>query len=170
MAADTLTAAQRSWTMARVRSTNTKPELMIRSLLHRMGYRFRANLANLPGKPDIVLPKFRTVVFVHGCFWHRHPGCRHASTPSARREYWTAKFDRNAERDKRNKRLLHTLGWTVIVVWECQVLKDPAGVAERIAQCFDPHFCGIPCVAKSPRELLKAAEKRSKYLVRCSAK
>jgi DNA mismatch endonuclease (patch repair protein) len=96
------------------------PERLVRSALHRVGYRFRLHRKNLPGKPDIVLPKHRTVVFVHGCFWHRHKGCRCAYTPKSRVAFWSAKFESNVERDRRNAREHRRLGWKVVTVWECE--------------------------------------------------
>jgi len=106
--------------MARIRGKDTKPELLVRSLLHRMGYRFRLYRKDLPGTPDIVLPRLRTVVFVHGCFWHRHKDCKGTSTPKTHVDFWEAKFKRNVERDSRNRRDLRRLGWRYIVVWECE--------------------------------------------------
>jgi len=160
---DPLTPEQRSWTMSRVRSKNTKPELIVRSMLHRCGYRFRVNREDLPGKPDIVLRKYRTAIFVHGCFWHRHPGCKHATMPATRMEYWRAKFDRNVQRDGRNLRLLRKAGWRVIVVWECQVMRNPRAVLQRIIRLLGnqrgTHFYKLP----PKRELLKAAERRLRY-------
>ena len=131
--ADTLTPEQRTLTMRRVRGRNTKPELIVRSVLHRMGYRFSLKSKDLPGKPDIVLPKRNAVVFVHGCFWHRHPRCRRASIPQTNQEYWLAKFQKNVKRDKAAQHRLRQLGWTVIVVWECEIAKDPARLAARRA-------------------------------------
>lgn len=107
--------------MSRIRSANTKPELCVRSLLHRMGFRFRLHRKDLPGRPDIVLSRLKTVIFVHGCYWHRHPGCRFAYEPKSRVEFWTAKFRDNVERDKRNLDALEALGWRVLVIWECEV-------------------------------------------------
>lgn len=106
--------------MRNVRGKNTTPELVVRSALHRAGYRFRLHRKDLPGRPDIVLPRLRTVVFVHGCFWHRHHGCRAASQPSTRRSFWSEKFARNMERDRRNLDALQADGWAVHVVWECE--------------------------------------------------
>ncbi len=116
--ADTMTKAERSALMARIRSTNTKPEVFVRSALHRAGFRFRLHNRELPGRPDIVLPKHRTVVFVHGCFWHRH-GCSLASDPATRKAFWREKFARNVARDKRTAAALRRAGWRVLTVWEC---------------------------------------------------
>jgi DNA mismatch endonuclease (patch repair protein) len=117
--------------MRQVRSTDTSPERAIRSLLHCMGFRFRLYPHYLPGKPDMVLPRFRTVVFVHGCFWHRHPRCSRATTPATNQEYWLPKFERTVVRDQRIQAELRALGWNVIVVWECE-LKDIAMIKNRL--------------------------------------
>jgi DNA mismatch endonuclease, patch repair protein len=116
-----LTSEHRSWNMGRISSGNTKPELAVRSLLHKMGYRFRLHRKDLPGKPDIILPKHKAVVFVHGCFWHRHDACQYAYTPKSRVTFWEKKFKGNIERDNRNKVALEYLGWKVIVIWECEL-------------------------------------------------
>jgi len=116
---DHLNKKKRSWNMGRIKSKNTKPEILVRSLLHRLGYRFRLHQKDLPGKPDIVLPKYKTVIFVHGCFWHQHKGCTRASTPKTHKEYWIPKLQKNKEKDKRYKFLLEKLGWNVIIIWEC---------------------------------------------------
>jgi len=117
--------------MGRIRSDNTKPELMVRSLLHKMGYRFRLHRKDLPGKPDIVLPKYKTVVFVNGCFWHRHAGCTKAYTPKSRVDFWEDKFRSNIERDNKVQDELKILGWNVIVIWECE-LADPESVGNNL--------------------------------------
>ena len=115
--------------MAQVRSKNTKPELLIRSALHRLGYRFRLHKKGLPGRPDVVLPKYRTAIFVHGCFWHRHPGCRKASFPKTRVEFWEDKFDTNVARDERNRTDLLAAGWHVLTVWECEARRIDETIA-----------------------------------------
>ena len=122
MAMDTLSKKRRSWNMSRIKGRDTEPELAVRRLLHGLGYRFRLHGRGLPGRPDIVLPKHRTVVFVHGCFWHRHGGCRYAYTPKSRTEFWEKKLDANCRRDRRQKLQLKRMGWRVITVWECQCL------------------------------------------------
>jgi DNA mismatch endonuclease, patch repair protein len=126
MTMDQLTRERRSWNMSRIRDKDTVPERAVRSLLHRLGYRFRLHLSNLPGKPDIVLPKYHIVVFVHGCFWHRHAKCRFAYTPKSNVEFWANKFAQNTERDRKNARRLRKTGWKVYVVWECQTLDSKA--------------------------------------------
>ena len=117
---DRISEEHRSWNMSKIRSKDTIPELTVRKLLHRMGYRFRLHRKDLPGNPDIVLPKYRTVVFVHGCFWHRHEGCRYAYTPKSNVDFWKAKFEKNIERDNYVKSKLEAEGWKVVVVWECE--------------------------------------------------
>lgn len=121
MMVDSLTPRKRSWNMSRIRSKDTGPERVVRSMLHRMGYRFSLRQRDLPGKPDIVLPRYRTVVFVHGCFWHRHRGCRLAYTPKSRQAFWLKKFSDNVVRDRKVQRELRRLGWQVLTVWECQI-------------------------------------------------
>lgn len=120
---DSLTKEQRSWNMGRVRNKDTKPELLVRSLLHRQGYRFRLHKKDLPGKPDIVLSKYHAVIFVHGCFWHRHKNCKDATIPKSRIDFWEQKFAQNVDRDKQVKGALRKLGWNVLVVWECETAK-----------------------------------------------
>ncbi len=111
----------RSENMRRIRSKDTKPELIVRSMLHRMGFRFRLNVPNLPGKPDIVLPKHKKVVLVHGCFWHQHTKCSEGRPPGSRKDYWVPKLSRNIQRDGENRRNLRRLGWQVLVLWECEL-------------------------------------------------
>ncbi len=130
--ADVHTPAQRSFNMSRIRGRDTKPEVLLRSLLHRAGFRFRKNVKSLPGKPDIVLPKYRAVVRVHGCYWHRHEGCRFTTTPATRQSFWAEKFNSTVERDLNTKRMLAKQGWRVFTVWECELNEDPTAAAERI--------------------------------------
>lgn len=118
--ADIVNKETRSKMMSGIRCKNTKPEMLVRSGLHKMGYRFRLHVKGLPGKPDIVLPKYRTVIFVHGCFWHRHSGCKYAYTPKSRTDFWTQKFAKNTERDTDNRANLNKAGWIVLTVWECE--------------------------------------------------
>jgi len=120
---DRLSREKRSWNMSRIRSKNTEPEKMVRSLLHQMGYRFRLHVRALPGTPDIVLPKYHSVVFVHGCFWHRHPGCKFAYIPKSRNNFWNEKFRQNVARHRRVAQQLEKLGWKVLTVWECETSK-----------------------------------------------
>jgi len=128
---DRLSRERRSWNMSRIRGKDTAPERVVRSLLHRMGYRFRLHGKKLPGRPDVVLPKYRAVVFVHGCFWHRHRGCGNCTTPTRNRRFWVEKLEGNAARDKLHARTLRKQGWRVVVVWECET--ERAGFAERLA-------------------------------------
>jgi DNA mismatch endonuclease, patch repair protein len=130
---DRLSKEHRSWNMARIRAQNTSPELLVRSMLHRSGYRFRLHRRDLPGSPDIVLPKHNVVVFVHGCFWHRHARCRLAAMPKSRSEFWRQKFRDNVRRDRRAIAHLTKLGWRVIVIWECET-RDSRSLAELIAR------------------------------------
>lgn len=118
---DVFSKSKRSEVMSRIKGQNTKPELVVRSLLHRLGYRFRLHRTTLPGKPDIVLPRFKTVLFVHGCFWHRHKDCRFAYTPKSRTDFWLKKLESNVLRDIKVKSDLETLGWRVITIWECEL-------------------------------------------------
>ena len=118
---DVLTPEQRRKNMSAIRGKDTNPERAVRSALHRLGFRFRLHVPGLPGRPDIVLPRYWTAVLVHGCFWHRHPGCRFATTPASRREFWERKFKENVERDRQAKQRLREAGWAVFVIWECQI-------------------------------------------------
>ena len=130
---DSLSPEKRSWNMSRITGKNTKPELKVRSILHRAGYRFRVNKKDLPGKPDIVLKKYKTVVFVHGCFWHRHKGCSDSTTPKTRTEFWQNKFDGNVARDIKNLHALSELGWKSIIVWQCE-LKRPELLINKLKE------------------------------------
>ena len=123
---DILSAEERSERMSRVGDKNSKPELRVRSLIHRMGFRFRLHPRELPGKPDIVLPRHKKAVFVHGCFWHRHRGCPRSTTPQNNWAFWQKKFKENIARDRRKARALRVLGWDILVIWECQTLNDDA--------------------------------------------
>jgi DNA mismatch endonuclease (patch repair protein) len=116
-----LTKEQRSWNMSRVRSVDTNPEKIVRSWLHLNGWRFRLHDKILPGSPDIVMKKYGTVIFIHGCFWHSHQGCRRATIPKTNREFWEKKLKGNLERDKKAREQLSQMGWKVIVIWECEV-------------------------------------------------
>lgn len=119
--ADVVDAATRSRMMSGIRSRNTRPEMAVRHALFAAGFRFRLHRRDLPGVPDIVLPGRKVAVFVHGCFWHRHEGCRYAKLPATRPDFWKAKLDGNAERDMRTVRALQVMGWRVLIVWECAV-------------------------------------------------
>ena len=130
---DRLTKQYRSWNMSRILSANTKPEIRVRSMLHQMGYRFRLHRKDLSGKPDIVLPKYETVIFVHGCFWHRHPNCQFAYTPKSRVDFWKKKFARNLARHEEVAAELTADGWRVFVVWECET-KDEKKLYKLLTQ------------------------------------
>lgn len=130
-------STERSELMRRVRQRDTKPETAVRRLLHKLGYRFRLHRRDLPGTPDIVLPSRRKVILVHGCFWHRHPGCSAASEPRTRAEFWAGKFRDNVARDRRNEAALGALGWTVLTVWSCE-LKDIEGLTQRLEAFLGP--------------------------------
>lgn len=118
---DVLTTEQRHRCMSRVRSKNTKPEIMVRQFLFSHGFRYRINRKDLPGKPDIVLPKYKTVVFINGCFWHGHENCKYATIPETNRDFWQTKISRNIERDKQTREKLVADGWNVIDIWQCQL-------------------------------------------------
>ena len=118
---DIVTPAQRSRMMSGIRGKNTKPELAVRKLVHALGYRFRLHRRDLPGSPDLVLPRLRKIIFVHGCFWHQHPGCRFAYTPKSNTESWLTKFNANRHRDEAAQRALAAEGWEVLVIWECEI-------------------------------------------------
>ncbi len=117
---DHLTPAKRSWNMAKIRSSDTKPEKTVRSLLHELGYRFRLYRKDLPGTPDIVLPRYSSIIMVHGCFWHRHKNCQYSYTPKSKAEFWGRKFESNISRDKNVIKELKKLGWKVKIIWECE--------------------------------------------------
>jgi DNA mismatch endonuclease, patch repair protein len=121
---DRISQKHRSWNMSRITGRDTDPERRVRSALHRLGFRFRTHSSSLPGRPDVVLKRHRTVVLVHGCYWHRHPRCRLAYTPKSNLAFWLAKFAGNVARDRRDARRLRNLGWRVVTVWECQTQSD----------------------------------------------
>ena len=133
---DIVDSTRRSELMAGIRGRDTAPEITIRRVAHRMGLRFRLHRKDLPGRPDLVLPKHRLAVFAHGCFWHQHEGCRYASTPKSRVAFWTAKFEANVVRDARQQAALRALGWQVLVIWQCET-RDKAVVACRLAASID---------------------------------
>jgi DNA mismatch endonuclease (patch repair protein) len=134
---DRIDKQRRSWNMSRIKSKDTRPEIRVRSTLHGMGYRFRLHARALPGRPDIVLPKRRTALFVHGCFWHRHAGCRFAYTPKSRKKFWLAKFAANIARDIKVSRALRQLGWKPVVVWECEI-GNPERLVKRLRRQIGP--------------------------------
>ncbi len=131
--ADIIDSQRRSENMARIKGRDTGPELVVRRIAHRMGLRFRLHRKDLPGRPDLVFPRHRLAVFVHGCFWHRHSGCRYAYTPKSRVAFWMKKFAGNVTRDQRNEEALRNLGWQVLVIWECET-RDEDHMGRRLAE------------------------------------
>lgn len=141
---DKMTPSQRHYCMSRIHSKATKPELKVRQWLWRHGYRYRLNVKSVPGKPDIVMRKYRTAIFVNGCFWHGHEGCDKFKMPQTNREFWVSKIKRNQERDQRNYHVLHENGWQVIVVWECQL--QPKMMEQTMLQVelmLNEHFLAL---------------------------
>lgn len=130
---DVFSRTKRSWVMSKIRGKDTTPERRVRSLLHTSGFRFRLHVRDLPGKPDIVLPKHRTVIFVNGCFWHHHPRCKEAVYPKTRRKFWRLKIDGTIARDKKARATLRKLGWRVITVWECEIERGGAHLNRLVA-------------------------------------
>lgn len=129
---DRISKEHRSWNMSRIRGKDTKPEITLRSLMHRAGFRFRLHDKKLPGKPDLVLPKHNTVIFVNGCYWHRHQGCPKATTPKTNTAFWKKKFEETVARDARKTSELKEGGWRVISIWECVLETDPFGLVEGL--------------------------------------
>lgn len=129
---DIWTTSKRSKVMSRIRGKNTKPELKLRSALFSLGYRFRIHVNTLPGKPDIVLPKFKLIIFVHGCFWHYHRKCKEGRIPSTNSIYWKQKLEKNVFRDRKSIQQLRKIGWKVITVWECEIERKIDSVVNRI--------------------------------------
>ena len=118
--------------MSRIRSRNTGPEKKVRSILHKIGYRFRLHVKSLPGQPDIVLPRYKKVIFVHGCFWHLHKGCRDGTIPKTEHEKWKTKLERNIKRDKLHVKDLKKLGWKVLILWECEIEKQIEDIKRKL--------------------------------------
>lgn len=138
MCADILTPEERSRMMGKIKGRNTKPEMVVRSLCHAMGLRFRLHRKDLPGSPDLVFPKYRLCLFVHGCFWHRHPGCKYAYTPKTRLDFWLPKLQRNVERDREKEEALRELRWRVEVIWECET-RDTKKLRLHLLKLFGQH-------------------------------
>jgi DNA mismatch endonuclease (patch repair protein) len=134
--ADVHSPVQRSFNMSRIRGKDTVPEIRLRSLLHRAGHRFRLHRKDLPGRPDIVLPGAKVAVYVHGCYWHRHEGCRLSTMPSSNVDFWRAKFERTVERDHENVEALKVAGWTPVVIWECELRAEPEATLHRIQKAI----------------------------------
>ena len=137
---DIVDSSTRSRMMASIRGRNTKPELIVRRFLHAHGYRYRLHRKDLPGKPDITLPKLKTCIFIHGCFWHRHPNCKYATTPKTRPDFWEKKFEDNVKRDKRNLDALKSAGWKCRIIWECE-LKAPERALQSLLSYLDSQRC-----------------------------
>ena len=131
---DNLTPERRSWNMSRIRSKDTKIEVEVRRYLFAEGFRFRKNDKRYPGKPDVVLPKYKTVIFVNGCFWHMHRGCKQGRLPKSNTEYWKQKLEKNVENDKLHEKQILKMGWTPIYLWECELKKDFEGVMEKVVE------------------------------------
>jgi len=129
--ADSLTVSQRSYCMSQIGGKNTKPEKIVRSIVYKLGFRYRLHYKKLSGKPDLVFPSRKKVIFVHGCYWHRHNCKKGKSIPITNKMFWKNKLDRNKERDKENKQTLRKLGWKILTIWECQI-KNPAKLTEQI--------------------------------------
>lgn len=141
---DHMDVAARSALISRVRREGTAPELTVRSVIHQMRLRFRVDCIDLPGRPDIILPRWRAAIFVHGCFWHRHKNCRRASVPATRTAYWMAKFARNVKRDTAARRHLKARGWKVLTLWECEI-KNKDALRSRIHAFLHPRKVGQYC-------------------------
>jgi DNA mismatch endonuclease (patch repair protein) len=131
---DIWTKQKRSEVMSKIRSKNTKPEILLRSALFRLGFRFRIHKKELPGKPDIVLPKYKTAIFVHGCFWHYHKDCREGRIPNTNSKFWKEKLERNIKKDEDHILKLKAIGWKVLVIWECEIEKDIETILDVIAK------------------------------------
>jgi DNA mismatch endonuclease (patch repair protein) len=161
---DTLTKKQRSKMMSKVRSRDTKPEWVLRCGLHRLGFRYRIKNDHLPGSPDLVFPKFHAAVFVHGCYWHRHPGCKDASMPKSNVTFWERKFAENIARDRRAMCELEKLGWRTLVVWQCELTKHTVATIKRVADWLKQKNVYDAFVMNS-NDLLSIAEKKVRYRI-----
>ncbi|HHZ91751.1 TPA: DNA mismatch endonuclease Vsr [Candidatus Poribacteria bacterium] len=133
---DIFSKQKRSQIMSRIRSKGSAPEMLVRRVIHRLGYRFRLHVKNLPGKPDLVLKRHKLIVLVNGCFWHRHQGCKRSTTPKSNQEYWIPKFEGNVTRDLKNQKALREMGWRVETIWECET-KDWNKLTARLSEVFD---------------------------------
>ena len=132
--ADRLSREKRSWNMSHIRNKDTEIEVKVRKYLFSKGFRYRKNDSRLPGKPDVVLPRYKTVIFVHGCYWHRHPGCKNCTTPSTNTAFWLEKFDKNIKNDAKHKAELEKAGWKVVVLWECEIENDFENTMEKVTE------------------------------------
>lgn len=169
---DKMTPEQRHRCMSRIKGKNTKPEMIVRRWLWHQGYRYRLNVDSLPGRPDIVLTKFSTVIFVNGCFWHAHDDCDKYRLPSTNVDFWTAKFHRNKARDLRNYHLLHEMGWYVLVVWECQLSRDQRqdtlmALSRRLSQIYmETHKVKLYTSDTELDDIVQAAEPEVEYVTK----
>lgn len=132
--ADSITPEHRSWNMSRIRGKDTKIEVEVRKYLFARGFRFRKNDKRFPGKPDVVLPKYKTVVFVNGCFWHMHEGCKQGRLPKSNLDYWREKLEKNVANDKLHEQQLTEMGWNTITLWECELKKDFEGIMDSLVE------------------------------------
>ena len=151
--ADIVDSATRSRMMAGIRGKNTRPERIIRSAVHCTGFRYRLHDRRLPGSPDLVLPKYRAVIFVHGCFWHRHRGCAYSTIPASRSEFWQAKFESNVKRDSMNYRKLLDAGWQVVILWECGIRHDMEELFPLLISCLKEEWRGLKELPRVPPRL-----------------
>ena len=130
--ADMISKSRRSWNMSHIRGKDTKIEIRVRHYLFSKGFRYRKNVSDMPGKPDIVLPRYKTIIFINGCFWHRHEGCKNCTTPSTNQDFWLHKFETTVQNDLRNRKLLESNGWNVIVLWECEIERNFDQLMEKV--------------------------------------
>ncbi len=171
---DILSPQRRSKLMARVSSKDTKPEWILRSALHRLGFRYRLGGCGLAGRPDLVLRKHKAAIFIHGCFWHAHRDCKRATLPRTNADFWKEKLEGNVRRDAENARALAAEGWTVVTVWECELYQDPIAVAERVAAGLSapgssPKDCAPRAECLDREALLSIAEKKVRYRLGAAA-
>jgi len=163
---DVLTPEQRHYNMSRIHSKNTKPEIIVRKWLWLNGYRYRLHKKDLPGKPDIVLTKYKSVIFVNGCFWHMH-NCKYGSKPKTNRGFWNKKLNDNVKRDKKNVKVLRSIGWRVLIIWECEIMKWDSKLTAKIRNFLIGNKIKIPCKNIYDNivdeEIKYAAEKNSQY-------
>jgi DNA mismatch endonuclease (patch repair protein) len=140
---DIVSPEKRSWMMAGIKGKNTKPEMVVRKIVHAMGFRFRLHRKDLPGSPDLVFPRLKKVIFVHGCFWHQHPGCKFAYTPKSNTQFWLAKLEGNTRRDALALMMLGALGWEALIVWECEI-SDRSALALKLNSFLAPDLDEAP--------------------------
>ncbi|PLV15795.1 very short patch repair endonuclease [Pseudomonas guariconensis] len=147
---DIVSKEVRSRMMANIRGSNTAPEMKVRKLLHSHGFRYRLHPRELPGRPDVVLPRYRVCIFIHGCFWHRHRGCRYATNPTSREDFWQSKFEQNVKRDIRNRKELIQQGWRVFELWECGIQKSEMEWLLEAVPDFSQQYIAWPDLTTSP--------------------